>query len=407
MDRCLDQLSRLLQEHDGRATLPITAVVLSRNNALIQKYVAERIEFIVHGYTHIDYSQLAGEEQVTHLRHAREVFAEAGIGASGFRSPYLRRESKLHGSLEATGFSYVSNQPILWDVLDARDTERPAYAEYERAVAYYDPWRAGERPSVPRICHELVEIPVSLPDDEMLLDRLDGEGSGMVTRAWRRILSQSHEKGELFTIQLHPERITLCADALAAVLAEASALAPSVWVARLDEIADWWRAREAAIAEVTEAEAGTWTLSIAGPPGTTVLARGVELLGPAERWTDDYWQVAPSLQSTTHEAVFRVRAGCRPFVGVSPACPPELASFLRQQGYVCQVDGRAHSYSVYLDRDVFGPEDERGLLAEIEEGADSLVRLGRWPNGARSALSVTGDVDALTLWDYALRLFGK
>jgi hypothetical protein len=32
--------------------------------------------------------------------------------------------------------------------------------------------------------------------------------------------------------------------------------------------------------------------------------------------------------------------------------------------------------------------------------------LGLWPAGARSALAVTGDIDALTLWDFGLRLLG-
>ena len=43
---------------------------------------------------------------------------------------------------------------------------------------------------------------------------------------------------------------------------------------------------------------------------------------------------------------------------------------------------------------------------ELETGRFPLLRLGRWPGGAKSALAVTGDVDALTIWDYALRFFG-
>jgi len=138
----------------------------------------------------------------------------------------------------------------------------------------------------------LTEIPVSLPDDEIILDRLGGEANGLVEKAWRHILSQTYQWGELFRIQLHPERITLCADDLSVVLTEACALTPSVWLARLDEIATWWRARAAATVELREIEDGVWRLSVAGPPGTTILTRGVELLRPAEPWSDDYWQVA-------------------------------------------------------------------------------------------------------------------
>jgi hypothetical protein len=84
-----------------------------------------------------------------------------------------------------------------------------------------------------------------------------------------------------------------------------------------------------------------------------------------------------------------------------------LVSFLRQQGYIVQVNSDSRAYSIYLDWTDFAAKDERALLAEIEKSAAPLVRLGRWPNGARSALCVTGDIDALTLWDYGLRLFGE
>jgi hypothetical protein len=42
----------------------------------------------------------------------------------------------------------------------------------------------------------------------------------------------------------------------------------------------------------------------------------------------------------------------------------------------------------------------------IEESKRPLVRLGTWPDGARSALAVTGDIDALTIWDFAARFRG-
>jgi hypothetical protein len=32
--------------------------------------------------------------------------------------------------------------------------------------------------------------------------------------------------------------------------------------------------------------------------------------------------------------------------------------------------------------------------------------LGRWPHNTGSALAITGDIDALTLWDYGLRYLG-
>jgi len=43
------------------------------------------------------------------------------------------------------------------------------------------------------------------------------------------------------------------------------------------------------------------------------------------------------------------------------------------------------------------------VLDAIESGTGPLVRVWRWPDGARSALAVTGDIDALTLRDFVVR----
>jgi len=39
----------------------------------------------------------------------------------------------------------------------------------------------------------------------------------------------------------------------------------------------------------------------------------------------------------------------------------------------------------------------------IEKAPGPLVRVWRWPDGARSALAATGDIDALTLRDFVVR----
>jgi len=399
MDQALHLFAQTLRRFDCGASFPLTAVTLKRNSDTIAKYLDQNIEFAVHGYTHIDCAQLRPAEQLAHLRRARETFADVGITAVGFRSPYLRREPHLYAALEAAGFSYVSNQPFMWDVLNADAFAPSTYASYERAIDFYDPWPASERLSLPRLCNQVIEIPVSLPDDEMLLDRLGGETNGLVEKAWRRILSKSYQRGELFTIQLHPERIEKCADGLSAVLAEACTLTPSVWLARLDEIAAWWRARAGARVEITDAGGGGLHLVVSGPSGITVLARAVEIDAPAAPWADGYRRV----EGTT----FTIHAPLRPFIGLSPATSPKLADFLRQQGYIVEINEESRPYSYYFDQTEFTAEHERRLLAQIEGTNRPLVRLGRWPDGARSALAVTGDIDALTLWDYGLRFFEK
>ncbi len=307
----------------------------------------------------------------------------------------MQYDANLHAAVEAAGFSYVSNQPIMWDVLAPDDMDTivaftPATdATYRRALAFYAPWSADERLSLPRLEGDLVEIPVSLPDDEILLDRLRGSAD-LIEKVWRKILLRTHRQGELFTLQLHPERVALCADGLVAVLSEARTLDPPVWLARLDEIAAWWKARAAARVEITAAGDSKWHVVVDGPGGLTTSVQG-----------------QPNGYHRTNEMTFEVRSPRRPCVGLSPDVAPELADFVRQQGYIVETGGESDHFSCYLNQSAVSTGSERSLLAQIEEADHPLVRLERWPDGARSALAITGDIDALTLWDYAARLVGR
>jgi len=399
MDRALHLFSQILEQFDCGASLALTAIVLNRHRQIISNYLNRNIEFLVHGYKHIDYSRLPLDEQIAHLRCARAAFAAAGVPAVGFRSPYLRHTPQLDAAVEAAGFSFVSNQTIMWDILDREITTPYALDSYQRAIHFYNPWSPDEQLSLPRFNGQVVEIPVSLPDDEILVDRLQGNPNDLIKNVWQTILHQNYRREELFTMMFHPERIGLCADGFSTVLAEARSLKPAVWLARLEEIATWWREYVQTTTNLKQNPDGTWHLAVTGPTGISILAREVEILGKSEPWADNYRLI--------NEPTCLIRASTRPFVGVSPRCPPTMLDFLRQHGYIFQVSDKAHLYPVYLNRTDFSLRDRRPLMSQIEHNSGPLVRLGRWPAGARSALSITGDIDALTLWDYGLRLIGN
>ena len=394
VDREMGRFADLLRRFECGATWPITTVALKRNPDIIKGYQAQGIEFAIHGYRHEDYSQLSAVEQLTEVRQARRVFEQAGVQQQGFRSPYLRWNEDTRVALRQAGLIYDSSQGLAWDVLDGRGT--PAY---EHVLSFYRALPATDYPSLPSLESDLVCIPYSLPDDEALVERLDLKTPTEKEDVWLKVLHHTYERGELFTLGLHPERTTLCLEPLEAVLTKARQYEPAVWIARLDEIAWWWRSRAEAAVEVTDAADGGLRLTVEGPKGTTVLARSVEVDAPAAPWGDGYRLVRAE--------TFIARASLRPFIGLSPDAAPRLTSFLRQQGYVVETSREARPYSYYFDQTEFAPERERSLLAEIETSNRPLVRLSRWPDGARSALAVTGDIDSLTVWDYGLRLFGS
>ena len=395
MDRALTQFAATLDQFGCSATFPITCVALQRHPRVINKYQAQGIEFAVHGYRHLDHTQLSHAEQLTHLTLSRQVFTQFGIEAHGFRSPYLRWNPDAVLALQQIGFAYDSSQALAWDVLDGQET--PAYRQ---VLDFYRALPANDYPSLPTLEHNLVRIPYSLPDDEALVERLSLKSTSQMSALWLTILHHTFQLGEVFTLGLHPERIASCREPLAAVLTEACRLSPPVWIASLKEIAAWWRARAEATVKISDGSDGKLYLTVLGPSQITVLARAVEVDGSVEPWADGYQQV--------EVLTFALRSPVRPFIGLSPDASPELADFLREQGYIVETSQEGQDYSWYFDwAGDFRLEHQRPLLAQIEGTIRPLVRLGRWPNGARSALSITGDIDAMTLWDYALRLVGR
>ncbi len=394
MDRALNQFTAILSRFGCSATFPIASVALGRNPQVIVKYWEQGIEFAIHGYRHIDHCQLSQREQLAQLELAKQLFDSVGIQAQGFRGPYLHANPDTLLALQHQCLAYDGSQALSWDVLDGRGT--PAY---RHVLDFYGALPASDYPSLPSLEGNLVRIPYSLPDDEALVDRLSLETTDHMNALWLAVLHRSYERGELFTLGLHPERIFICQEPLMAVLSDARQLNPPVWIARLDEIAAWWRARSEAEVKIMDGADNRLQVTVTGPSGITVLARGVQVDAPTQPWADGYQQVL----ATT----FTVHAPLRPCVGLSPTTSPELSSFVRQQGYIVEISEGGHRYAYYLDQTDFTAEDQRSLLAQIEKTDRPLVRLGRWPNGARSTLAITGDIDALTLWDYGLRFLGR
>ena len=64
------------------------------------------------------------------------------------------------------------------------------------------------------------------------------------------------------------------------------------------------------------------------------------------------------------------------------------------------------NYGIYLnDLADFQVADEKPLSEIIEHSDAPVLRYWRWPHQARSALSITGDIDSMTLIDFVLRVF--
>ncbi len=392
MEQRIDRIFRIVDAADCRATLPVTAVVAARHPAVIARYAAMGMEFPVHGYLHVDHSARSLTAQLAHLRRARRALERHGVPAFGFRAPYLRCPDETLLALAANGFLYDASQAVHWEV----GAVVPP-AGYRRGLSFYGAFDAADRPVLPWIEDDLVRIPYTLPDDEAVVERFGWDSPEAVAACWLAILDETHRRGELFTVAVHPERIDQCGPALAAVLDAARAATPSVWIARHVDLAMWWRERSRTKIELVPLGDGQARLVVRGPDGLTLLARGIAHPGAA----------APAGYRAVADDGLVIACARKPFVGVSPTASQPLVDFLRNHGYVVERTTRPSEYTVYRDDEEFTPSSGRQVVAEVERSADALVRIAPWPHGARSALSVTGDIDALTIGDYALRAVGR
>jgi len=48
--------------------------------------------------------------------------------------------------------------------------------------------------------------------------------------------------------------------------------------------------------------------------------------------------------------------------------------------------------------------EEKRVIERIERADVPLLKVGRWPEGAKSALAVPGDLDCITLTDLFMRI---
>jgi peptidoglycan/xylan/chitin deacetylase (PgdA/CDA1 family) len=397
MARRLDRYESIAEAHGVRPTWPTTACVLERHPELLRRYADRGVELAVHGLVHGDHAAVDRGRQQETISRAIDIFARAGLRPTGFRGPYLRYNEATRDVLRALGLRYHSSQAFVFPILST-DVDDAAAARYALALKLYAAVDSRTTAVRPRLLDGLVDIPVAVPDDEILLDRLR-LAEGALSAEWLHVLDLTYQRGDLFTIQLHPERIHELGNALDATLTVARGRRPAVHIARLDEIADWWLRRARFALHVTRAGDGRCRVSLEADADATLLVRGLEV--PRSPWHGD--------ESRSDSRHFEADAERLPIVSVSRRSPPEVARFVAEEGFATLISDDHQTFGAHVDVsplawDVSTPAwSEAAVLESIASAPGPLVRVWRWPDGARSALAVSGDIDALTLRDFVAR----
>jgi peptidoglycan/xylan/chitin deacetylase (PgdA/CDA1 family) len=395
-EKMLKRYSAVTRDLGCVPTFPVTAVILKRHPKVIRELVKQGIEFAVHGYVHTDYSVIPLSEQTAHFKKAIDIFRICQVPFAGFRAPFLRISSETPKALGQFEFTYDSSYAVHWNVVD-KTYPKQSWRAYLRVLDFYQSRKAEDYLALPRFVNGIVEIPVSIPDDEAMVDRLGITDAREISKIWRVILQRTYDRGELFTLSLHPERISLCEAALVEVIREARELDPPVWVTTLSKITEWWNERAKFSLKINSQGNGRYGVQAECSEKATLLLRNCKVNAPVSRWSNGYQSV--SIRD------FVLESPKRPVIGVSPNCSLGAVSFLNREGFVVEQSDQRDNYGVYFNNLAhFKETDEKWLTEELQQSNTPLIRYGRWPNRAKSALSITGDIDSMTLGDFALRI---
>jgi peptidoglycan/xylan/chitin deacetylase (PgdA/CDA1 family) len=394
------RLQKYFEVTRGAGCLPtfaITAVVLKRHPDYIRELSRQGAELMVHGYVHIDYQVVDKEKKKTHFKKAINHFNQCQVPFVGFRAPFLRTNEDTAPVLSDLGFLYNSSHALWWPIQDINKYSAYVRKNLNSLMEFYQPLDAEKYLSLPRFENGIIEIPVSIPDDEALVDRMGITDQKKIGAIWLDIMQKIYNSGELFNLSLHPERIEYCETGLLEMLRKAKEKNPPIWMATLKEIAEWWREKEKFAFDIERQGGGRYRVKAECSERATVLIKNGRVNVPANQWFDGYQHIG--------DREFILESPARPVIGVEAGISPAAVKFLQSDGYIVDPDTGPEDCGVYLRNfKQFGQADAKALSGQIEKSNACLLRYWRWPGGARSALSVTGDIDSITITDFVLRI---
>ncbi len=390
MQSNLELYLAILEKYGVPSSFSVTAKVLSKHSKLINQIMKKGVEFAVHGYRHIDYSRLSEEEILRHLKKAVKIFQDHDIPFFGFRFPYLRYNNKgtdILGNL----FRWDSSHTISWNGLEKTEFGKRKWQHYETSLNQYNYKNSDKYRSLPRFRSDILELPVSLPDDDLLIDRLGIKDGKTLFQIWSKILRAAYIRGELLVLQFHPERIPIFRDSLESILQTAKELYPKVWISSLSDIYEWWKEKENFTVQLNCKGNREYEVDVSCSPRATLLVRSNYL--EKEQFYNGFRLI--------RERTFLMKSPKCPVIGIPKDSSPELLPFLKNEGFVFEISEQKEQYSLYLDNFTkFSEKDEMKALEIIDNSNFPLIRFWRWPDKCKSCLSITGDIDSITLYDF-------
>ncbi len=390
----IDALMDCFEQFDCSPTFPVPGQVIENNSSYILSLQDRGAEIAVHGYNHVNLKTYAPKDASSQLIHAVKVFTENGIKVHGFRCPYLSSSDSLLEALPIGVFNYSSNKAVKWD-FEKPDNGKFNPIMFKTISSFYMPEAASIKRCLPWVQSNLIEIPVSVPDDLQLKDGM-GFSQEDLARSWVKLLNKTYNQAEIFNLMFHPELASYCLYPFVVLLKAAREYTPKIWVAPLFEIAKWWREKSTLSVTIERTIDNSLKVTLPQSSGANWVARGFDFI-ESSTWIRNY----KSLSGNS----YILPSNVRPFIGVDKNVPQKLIDSLINQGYIIDQSDLGRNCSIYLDhKSLENYSFEADLVDMIEISSSPLIRLWPWPAKYQSALCITGDLDALSIKDYLNRL---
>ena len=225
----IERMIALMARWDTRPTIPVAGSVVDRHPSVISRL--RGADLAIHGYHHRSYAGMTIEEQAADLDGAITAFARHGLVCAGFRAPYLATSSATFRLLRSRRFMYDSSIPEFY--LGEGD---PIFHRAKALTAKrYGPTLFRQAPT--RQGSTLTELPVALPDDEILVDGLGLHAPSALGRILDAMVARARASEGHLILQVHPERFDIVSDALHSVLQKAAD--EGAWMPTLNDAAEW------------------------------------------------------------------------------------------------------------------------------------------------------------------------
>ena len=401
MKASVHQIKQLGKKYKYRPAMIVPGVVLKRHHRLLNHSSHIDLEFAIHGYTHRNFKPLGLDEQISEIQKAKSVFENLQIRAYGFRAPYLSWNGQTGEAVQRSNLLWESDETFIWNGFKKSGLFKLRHSMEKGIDVLYSPLDGRKSVVIPRLQGDIVRIPIALPDDEILIDRLGIRDSNRIGQLWSEILESTHQCGHIFVLQLHPERFATCRKPMEMLLDKALNSKGDVWVTGMKEVAEWWKEKSRFEFTFESVPHRGYRVHCKCTERAMILARNLNGSALQVPFYRDYYKIG--------EREFLVKSeDLKPCIGVHSQCSQELLKFLGDEGFPYEVSDNSAGYSLFLkDYETFGRKNELDLLRRIEESPNPIVRYWLWPDGRKSAFATSHDLDCVTLTDFVFRLLGR